>query len=108
MQPRTEGLMRGGLAVRIEQMRVFDKGRITIGRGQEACHLLTLVNVKAKASGVFISKSGEEMSRWVEAHDFFDQLRCHFTVGSWQKRFERIAQRMHRGLMAGVEQQYTG
>ena len=108
MQPRTEGLMRGGLAVRIEHMGVFDKGRIAIGRGQEACHLLTLVNVKAKAPGVFISKSGEEMQRWVEAQDFFDQLRCHFTIGAWQKRFERIAQRMHRGLMAGVEQQYTG
>ena len=89
-------------------MGVFDKGRIAIGRGQEACHLLALVNVKAKAPGVFISKAGEEMQRRVEAQDFFDQWRRHLTIGARQERFERIAQRMHRGLMAGVEQQYTG
>jgi hypothetical protein len=31
------------------------------------------------------------MQRRVETQDFFDQLRCHLTIGAWQERFERIA-----------------
>ena len=108
MQPGTEGLMGGGFAVWVKNMRIFDKGGIAIGCGQKASHLLALVNIKTKTRGVFISKSGEEMQRRVEAQDFFNQLRRHLTIGARQKRFERIAQRMHCGLMPSVEQQYAG
>ena len=108
MQSRAEGLVGGDLSAWVKQMGIFNKGGIVIGCGQKARDLLALVNVKAKTMGVFISKAGEKMQRRIEAQDFFDQLRRDLAVGAWKEGFERVAECMHRGFMAGIEQQNAG
>ncbi len=89
---------------------------VAIGGGQQEADLLIGRKAVAHHVNLVIGVAGEHMQRRVEAEDFLDDRgKGHFGKGGGgrkaamlQQGFHPIAQRMHRGLMPGVEKKDAG